>query len=631
MSDFGFMRCAVVSLSGKLLDCEGNAQKIIDEIEKADKEGCAVLSFQMLALTGVTCGDMFCHEAFLYKAEQQVVHIARATSGTNVCVMLGFPLKTNRALHNAIAIIQNGTITAIKMLPYDKKPFTAASPLCDEVRLADCNQSIPVVQNTLNCCLGERQFTVAVAGMTEPDNWPCADVIVAAGAVPCYAGYNFSETIQAFSKMSGSIVLFSNAGAMESTGERVYGGECCICEAGRLLAESDFLSGETVNPDKTPVCIADCDIQLTKNTCSSICPHGEPVRLRQYEGKKLLRPLEKFPYMPSFLQDSKTMPAAAETFFMQVLDYSAYALMRRLSSIGTDRVVLGISGGIDSTFALLVCVRCFVLQRKSIEGITAITMPCFGTTKRTKNNALQLAVSLGIRAETIDISKTVLSHFKDIGQDPQAHTVTFENAQARERTQVLMDKANQLGAIVVSASDLSEIALGWSTFAGDHISMFNTAASLPKTLLKKALHFFADKPHLFSAVNPKVFSKTMHSILETPISPELLPAQIDGTISQKTESIIGAYELHDFFTYHFVHNHFSKDKILFLAETAFADSYSSNEIKRCMDIFFKRFFANQFKRSCSPEGPAVLPTCLTGKSGWSTAADIPKSDFFNSL
>jgi len=654
MNEFGFMRFAVASVSSQLLNCSTNAEKIISLTRAADNQNTNLLLFQELTITGATCEDMFFSQELLQNARAALLQIVEASKNFSVIVSVGCPLIVDNLLYSTQVIIYAGKILAVIPLHQSLYPFRQYAGNEKNVQyLFDADYEIrfgnfPIHYNVTAGAI-KQHFSFRFADIDELRYNACnksydADVILVPTAIPNFVNDCFQESVKSFSRRQNSIVLFANASTGESSGENIFLGECGIFEDGKMLAFENIFSAANKTHDVcpttrsidltvSPFAISDADVQLVQNLSrnekksrlefstilQNTITHNElPIHINCNKlNTDLIYTVKANPYIPDF-----DTAGDEKKFFIDVLDYTAAALVRRLSAIGTDKTVLGISGGIDSTFALLVCARAMQFLRKPNDNIYAITMPCFGTTSRTKNNALTLAKNLLCRTEIIDIAKTVRSHFKDIAQNFNEHNTTFENAQARERTQVLMDKANQCGGIVVSASDLSEIALGWSTFAGDHISMYNVAASLPKTILRHAIKIFVTEAALFKSTNEKIFAKTLNDILLTPVSPELLPADSDGKISQKTESILGEYNLHDFFIFHFVRNKFTKNKILFLAEKAFAGVYSRSEIEKALSVFFKRFFTNQFKRSCSPEGVSVLPLSLSPRRNWNMPADL---------
>lgn len=652
MNEFGFLRFVSASVSLLLLDCSTNVEKIKTLARAADTQNAALLLTQELSLTGATCGDMFFSSALLENARAALLQLADASKNFSVLLSVGCPLTVEGTLYSTQVLISGGKILAVVPLnselpqfrPYvgNEKNLQFLFGVDYEIRFGN----FPFYCTVKNGSVSQRfsfRF-VSTRELRTGVRREVTDVLLLPAALPNFAGQSLREAVQSFSRMQNSIVLFANAGSGESSGEHIFLGDCAIFENGQALAfENIFSASQKISDDsaenravdftRSPLAVSDADVQLIQNRTrygkKRVPPHYPIMQTQTAEASfpicitvkqtndALQYAVKQNPYLPAV-----TNTADEENFFIAVLDYTAAALARRLSAVGTDKTVLGISGGIDSTFALLVCTRTMQLLRKPNENVYAITMPCFGTTGRTKTNAITLAKNLGCRYEIIDISKTVKSHFKDISHDYTMQDTTFENAQARERTQVLMDKANRCGGIVVSASDLSEIALGWSTFAGDHISMYNVAASVPKTVLRAALKIFANNASFFKSGNAKIFSKTIIDILQTPVSPELLPANSDNTISQKTETILGDYALHDFFIFHFVRNHFTKEKIVFLAEHAFTGVYSRLYIEKTAETFFKRFFTNQFKRSCSPEGVAVLPVSLSPRGEWTMPSDV---------
>ena len=649
MNTFGFIRCGVVSVPSKLLDSEHNAHLILYLAQQSEHDSIDILCCQELALTGATCGSLFFNNDFLENARLALLTLAESTKELNTVLCVGFPYSDSGALYSCYAVIHRGQIRAIIPLQTSVYPFANPKTQSKGTATLHTQYEVPFLTGTFQIQCGSVSATLKVTSL---NNIPFADpqfslscqdasIVICPSATHIYAGTSLRPSLKQFSKHYAAALLFINASPNESSGEHVFLGDCGIYELGQELTSINYLKSKPFSFNTNKCIFSDVDIQYiqqykqrhalsTSNEVSMNEPQPTllPIDLQTHQVAKLKYPLSPTPYIPDFSEDSCQVDE--ETFYTNILNYSALALARRLHAIGTNKMLLGISGGVDSTFALLVCVWSQLFQGKDTHSVHAITMPCFATTERTKNNALRLAQVLNCSTETIDISDTVKSHFHDIGHNENEYNTTFENAQARERTQVLLDKANSLGGIVVSASDLSEIALGWSTFAGDHISQYNVAASLPKTVLRKFLSFFANKGEIFKSNDTHLFHSIISDILDTPVSPELIPSHQANTIGQKTEDILGSYELHDFITWHFVKNNFTKEKILFLAKIAFAETYSEQEIERCVHLFFKRFFTNQFKRSCSPEGAAVLPISLSPRSSWCMPSDI-QPDFLTSF
>lgn len=645
MNNFGFIRTAACSVSSAALHCDVNADKIIGLVQRAEDAGAAIVLFQELSVTAATCGDLFFNKKLLDDARNAVVKITEATKNLEVLVSVGFPMALENKLYSVHALCHRGKIIALVPIQSDLKNFSHFSTGVINVKnFFALDYDIPFgnfsfelifsLSNNIKHCTVSFVNACADASNTNTNT----DIILIPYAKASYAHTDHTTRIKNFSYAQTAILVCANAGSAESSGENIFLGECGIYECGKTLAEGNIFSNTEsksahekkfpcMDLDRSPFAISDCDIQLIQNkklkaqrgtSAENFCEKNMlSITLKNAPQKNLLYTIEKFPYMPDLQNDTET-----RKFFTRILDYTALALARRLQAVHTEKLILGISGGIDSTFALLVCVRCMILLQKNCKNIFSFTIPCFGTSERTKNNAIELAENLNCTVQTIDITQSVLQHFSDIAQDYNKRDVCFENAQARERTQVLMDKANQLGGIVVSASDLSEIALGWSTFAGDSISMYNLASSLPKTVLRHALHFYAYTPEHFASADGKIFTKIVLDILDTPISPELLPTNADNSIAQKTEHILGAYELHDFFLFHFIQNNFSKEKILFLAECAFTDQYDRATIEKTLETFFKRFMRSQFKRSVAPEGASVLPLSLSPRGSWLMPSDL---------
>ena len=622
--NYGFIKTATAIPDCKVADCLYNSGQIIELLQEADRQEIEIIVFPELCITGYTCGDLFGQPLLLDEAEAALSRIVNATRQTKALAIVGCPLRQDNRLFNTAVVIGNGTIYGIvpkSFLPnykefYEKRWFCQADET-DKGSITCCNMEVPFGPRLL--------FTsgkVSLAVELCEDLWVAippasyhslhgANIIANLSASNDLVGkHNYLR--QLITQQSVSAYLYASAGPGESSTDVVFGGNGIIAENGIILAESRRFS------DSPQLTISEIDIErlmcerlgntgftdcIDKNSYRTI-----PIELPHYSITRLSRKIDPYPFIPHIEQ--LLNERCEEIFNIQVS-----GLVKRLKHTNAKTAVVGISGGLDSTLALLVAVRAFDrlnLSRKQIQGIT---MPGFGTTDRTYNNALDLMYSLGVTIQEIGIEKACLQHFKDIGHDVSVHDVTYENSQARERTQILMDIANQSNGLVIGTGDLSELALGWATYNGDHMSMYGVNGSIPKTLVKYLVEWVA---------NHKVDDAsrlTLLDIVDTPISPELIPADENGNIKQKTEDLVGPYELHDFFLYHFLRFGSHPSKIYFLAQKAFAGIYDNATVKKWLYTFCRRFFQQQFKRSCLPDGPKVGSVSLSPRGDWRMPSD----------
>ena len=619
----GFIKIGCATPDLKLADCEYNASRIIELIKEAEVKGVKIVCFPELAITGYTCGDLFLQEALLDSAKNELLNIIEETENIDIVSIIGIPLEHGGKLYNCAVVVNKGNIigaTAKRNIPnynefYEARHFTPADKkLCADIRLNE-RYIVHLEEKVFSCeNMPELTFGIEIC----EDLWvssPPSESLAANGAKIIF---NLSASdemigkaeyrrtlIKARSGSSACAYAYADAGVGESTQDMVFAGHDIIAENGSILAESKaFSKGLTT---------ADIDIRKldherrrmntfeTENNLNSVSFSLDITET------KLNRYFPRTPFVPS---DKESLDNRCS----EILTMQAVGLMTRLRHIGCKTAVLGLSGGLDSTLALIVTVRAFDMLGLDKKGINTITMPCFGTTDRTYNNALELSKAYGTTLSEINIVKSVTQHFSDIEQSAEIHDITYENSQARERTQVLMDKANQLGGIVIGTGDLSELALGWATYNGDHMSMYAVNASIPKTLVRWLVKYEAD-------ISEGYLKKVLIDILETPVSPELLPPEQDGTISQKTEDIVGPYELHDFFMYYMLRFGFSPSKIFRIACIAFAEAYSEETIMKWLKTFYRRFFSQQFKRSCLPDGPKVGTVTLSPRGDWRMPSD----------
>ena len=636
---YGFINIASAIPSVKVADCRYNTDEIIRLIDDADQKGAEIVVFPELSITSYTCQDLFHQQILLKEAEKGIEKIIDHSQTSDIIAIVGVPVVVGSLLLNCAAVIQRGILLGLipkTFLPnysefYEKRWFSSARDIPYDITIEYAKQSILITKRpTLFQTSEGAKFGIEIC----EDLWapvPPSNTLTVQGADIIFNLSASDELIdkhkyllnlisqQSARNMSGYV--YSSCGFGESTQDVVYAGNALVFENGKIVAENKRFSLEP------QLVVAQIDIERLRSerTLNSTFATAEALAKDEprviesvapaYEKKSfsLLRDINPTPFVPSneIMQDR-----CDEIFNIQVL-----GLAKRLVHTRSKRVVIGISGGLDSTLALLVCVKTFDKLGMSRKGILGVTMPGFGTTDRTYQNALSLMESLGIEMREISIADAVRQHFKDIGHDIDNHDVTYENSQARERTQILMDLSNKEGALVVGTGDLSELALGWATYNGDHMSMYGVNASIPKTLIRYLVRSVAESDGI-----DKKSHDTLLDIIDTPISPELTPADEKGNIKQKTEDLVGPYELHDFFLYYMLRHGFSPEKILFLAKHAFKtgtseEKYDEETIKRWLGVFMRRFFSQQFKRSCLPDGPKVGSVSLSPRGDWRMPSD----------
>ncbi|MDR1560236.1 MAG: NAD(+) synthase [Clostridiales bacterium] len=627
--NYGYVRVAAATLELRVGDCGFNAKTIIETLKEAAGHGAEIIVFPELCVTGYTCGDLFLQESLLRDATDALGMIAEAAAGLNLLTVVGLPYAVDGKLFNCAAVIYEGVVLGLipkTYLPnysefYEARHFIPGpSPECSFTAKTPSGQALFSSATRFQFDdLPEMILSVEIC----EDLWaviPPSSQHVQAGAT-VIANLSASNEITGKDDYRRSLVtgqsasgicayIYACAGEDESTTDLVFGAHNIIAENGRILAESPRF--------KNGVTYADIDVRYLsgerrKNTTfRHNMDHYATVTVNRsaYPAKShtnLLRRVDPAPFAPSD-------PAARAKRCEEILTLQALGLKKRLKHLNMSNVALGISGGLDSTLALLVCAKAFDLLKLPRSGIHCITMPCFGTSSRTYENAGKLSRLVGGTLREVPIAAAVNQHFSDIGHDPAIHDLTYENSQARERTQVLMDISSQVHGLVVGTGDLSELALGFATYNGDHMSMYGVNASVPKTLIRYLIAYVAD------TCGSKDLTDVLYAILDTPVSPELLPPE-DGVISQKTENILGPYEAHDFFLYHMMRLGFPPEKILYLAKIAFEDRYTEAELTNWLIVFYKRFFANQFKRSCLPDGPKVGSVALSPRGDWRMPSD----------
>lgn len=602
----GFVKVAAVTPKLKVADTVYNGKIIREYMRETWEAGAKVVVFPELCVTGYTCGDLFLQEKLLKSAAEELMELAACSSAYDAIYFVGLPYVVNGKLYNMAAAISGGEVLGMvpkTWLPnynefYEMRHFTSGAELDTEIALPN-GDVVSVSTDLIFVCKEMPKLTIGVELCEDlwAPNPPSirhalagANVIVnlsASDEITGKAHYR-RELVDGQSARLVCGYIYASAGDGESTQDVVYSGHDIIAENGHLLAEKRFSNG---------VCEAELDverIEADRRRMTTFVTEDTHMRISfslRVAETQLTRYVDRAPFVPS-------NAAERDARCDEILMIQALGLKKRLEHTGSQTAVIGISGGLDSTLALLVTVKAFDLLGRDRSGIVAVTMPGFGTTDRTYDNAVKLIRCLGAEFVEVDIKNAVNVHFADIGQDASVHDVTYENGQARERTQILMDLANKRNGMVIGTGDLSELALGWATYNGDHMSMYAVNASVPKTLVRHLVRYYAD------TCADTLLQDTLMDVLDTPVSPELLPPE-DGKISQKTEDLVGPYELHDFFLYHMLRFGSAPAKIYRLAKIAFADVYDDAFIMKWLKTFYRRFFAQQFKRSCLPDGPKV--------------------------
>lgn len=632
---YHFIKVAAAVPQVKVADCLFNQEHILKTIADAHKAQVKVLVFPELCVTAYTCADLFFQTPLILGAEKAIAAIAAATIDVDMLLAIGVPVICDNQTFNCAALLHKGRILGLvpkTLLPnynefYEERWFACGADLLSE-EIFFAGQMVPIGADLIFAAPNIPYLKVGVEicedlwGPIPPSSYLSmygATLLLNLSASNELAGkphYRRQLVSQQSSRCIAAYV-YSSAGLGESTQDAVFSGHSMIYENGHFLGETRSFSMEN------QLVIADVDLELLANERrkhSTFMTHlstaeGQrfyrEVKFDMDEGilGEFLRPISPKPFLPA--QDENLNTRCHDIFMIQ-----ATGLARRMSHTHADSLVIGISGGLDSTLALLVCVKACDFLGISREKVLGITMPGFGTTDRTYLNALNLMKSLGITMREIPIREAALQHFKDIGHDPTLHNVTYENTQARERTQILMDIANQTNGLVVGTGDLSELALGWATYNGDHMSMYGVNAGIPKTLVRILVHSVAINGEVDEAA-----SKILLDVIDTPVSPELLPPDEKGNINQKTEDLVGPYDIHDFFLYQIIRFGFAPTKVLFLAEKSFQGTYDRETLLKWLKNFYRRFFTQQFKRSCLPDGPKVGTLSLSPRSDWRMPTD----------
>lgn len=626
--EHGFVKVAAAIPSVRVADCIYNAAQLKELIQKASEAGVQLIAFPELSITSYSCLDLFSGKLLLDQAEKTLLDLVHSTRDLQVLTVVGIPLRTENRLINAAVVFQQGHILGVVPKTYlpnykefqEQRWFTSANDLQhDTIRIG--NSNYPMGSHLLF-----ESGSISIGIELCEDLW----VPVPPSSLLAMQGANIIVNLSASNELIGkntylrslisqqsarciSGYVYASAGFGESTTDLVFAGNAIIAENGTILASSKrFEQKEQLVINEIDIDNLQHDRQINTGFCKGLenMIYPNPVRIpfgiSPVEGA-LTRIIDAYPFVPSGVALTERCE--------EIFDIQVSGLAKRVLHTHSKTVVVGISGGLDSTLALLVCVKTFDVLGLSRKQILGITMPGFGTTDRTYQNALDLMKSLGITSREVSIKAACLQHFEDIGQDANVHDITYENSQARERTQLLMDIANKENGLVIGTGDLSELALGWATYNGDHMSMYGVNSSIPKTLVRSLVEWVA---------NYRVDEQsriTLLDIADTPISPELIPADENGNIKQKTEDLVGPYELHDFFLYHFLRFGATPAKIFYLAERAFGQKYSRAIIKKWLHTFFRRFFMQQFKRSCLPDGPKVGSVSLSPRGDWRMPSD----------
>lgn len=606
----GFIKVAAATPKIKVADPAYNTEEILKIVDETEKNGASILVFSELTISGYTCGDLFLQQPLLTECKNQLLRIVKATENKSMLVVVGCPIVIKQKLYNCAVVISDGSILGIvpkTHLPnysefYELRHFTSGEGLEEDLWFGEEFGYVNVAVNQLFKCKEIPELVVACE-ICE-DLWvplpPSTYHAMAGATVICNPSASVETTTKEsyrrslVSNQSARLLaayIYADAGEGESTQDVVYSGHHLICENGSVLAEAKRFTNEIIYADIDVQKLAAERRKMTSFPGGQTDDYFEQEFSLEVKENKITRTFPKAPFVPDN-QDERDKRCD------EILSLQSMGLKKRLEHTNCKHAVVGISGGLDSTLAVLVTARAFDLLDIPRENLICVTMPCFGTTDRTYQNAVSLIKELGATLKEVRIEKAVRQHFADIGHDENNHDVTYENSQARERTQILMDMANQYNGMVIGTGDMSELALGWATYNGDHMSMYAVNCSVPKTLVRYLVLYYAE------TTENKKLSEVLMDVLDTPVSPELLPP-VDGVISQKTEDLVGPYELHDFFLYYMLRFGFPKAKLYRMAKLTFDGVYDDETIKKWLDKFYWRFFSQQFKRSCLPDGPKV--------------------------
>ena len=625
----GFLKVCAVSPRVTVAGVQSNLNAALQEIEKANKNKVQILVFPELFLSGYTCGDLFLQTALQDACKSALTAVCRATENSALVVVIGLPLKFGASLYNCAAVVQNGMVVAVipkTYIPnyneyYEKRWFASGDGVNGTIKLNE--QEVPFGQTLVRLSDDAVLGVELCEDLWTPSTPSTSLALSGANIIVNLSASNEVVTKNDYRKnlicMQSAkdfcAYIYASAGVGESTTDLVFSGACTVAENGALLSEGERFA---FNGSMAEACI---DIEklnaerahntsftdAAKKLKEKLSEVSTPVEVSDLEYNEVNRSFDPHPFVPS---DS----AEKDERCREILSIQSHALAKRMSHIGAKKAIIGISGGLDSTLALLVTARALKIINLPNENMICVTMPGFGTTDRTYQNAVDLIHAFGATFMEISIRNAARGHMADIGHDESVHDITYENTQARERTQILMDLANKHGAVLVGTGDLSELALGWCTYNADHMSMYGVNAGVPKTLVRHLVRNEAQQL-------PEEISKILNDILDTPVSPELLPPDENGNIQQKTEETLGPYEVHDFYLYHFLRFGTRPEKLLFMASRAFAGIYSEEQLKNWLKLFVRRFFTNQFKRSCLPDGPKVGSASLSPRGDWRMPSD----------
>lgn len=605
-----FNKVAAATPLLRVADTNYNAEKIIEIINDATKKGAEIIVFPELCITSASCGDMFKNGSLLISAKKALSRIIEETKNLNSTNIVGLPIASNGKIYNCAVVFKKGEIinvTSKQFLSHNESRwFSYTNNPSDILKTLGGLDIIQTTYNNISVAIGKDLAVYC-------ENYS-SEIVAVPFVFPELIGYydNIQNRLKSISKTKQNVIILASAGMGESSTDYAYAGATLIVENGKILAEGKRFS------NKNSFIISEIDLNQKKQEKNN---NNNSINSSNFETENNI----EFPYENDFenilrskIRQNPFIPEDKDTLSKrceEIFNIQTYALIKRFEHTHCNKAVIGISGGLDSTLALLVVANAFDKMGIDRGNITAITMPGFGTTNRTYNNAVNMIKELGATFKEISIKNACLQHFKDIEHDINIHDVTYENSQARERTQILMDYANKIGALHMGTGDMSELALGWATYNGDHISMYNVNCSIPKTLAKYMVAWVAQN-------NDGAIRDILMDVVNTPISPELTPADENGNIKQKTEDIVGPYELHDFFIYYLLRYNFSVNQIFTLAKTAFDGKYENDYIKHWLKIFIRRFFTQQFKRSCLNDGPAVGIISLSPRGGLNMPSDI---------
>ncbi len=625
----GFLKVCAVSPRVTVAGVQSNLNAALQEIEKANKNNVQILVFPELFLSGYTCGDLFLQTALQDACKSALTAVCRATENSALVVVIGLPLKFGASLYNCAAVVQNGMVVAVvpkTYIPnyneyYEKRWFASGDGVNGTIKLNE--QEVPFGQTLVRLSDDAVLGVELCEDLWTPSTPSTSLALSGANIIVNLSASNEVVTKNDYRKnlicMQSAkdfcAYIYASAGVGESTTDLVFSGACTVAENGALLSEGERFA---FNGSMAEACI---DIEklnaerahntsftdAAKKLKEKLSEVSTPVEVSDLEYNEVNRSFDPHPFVPS---DT----AEKDERCREILSIQSHALAKRMSHIGAKKAIIGISGGLDSTLALLVTARALKILNLPNENMICVTMPGFGTTDRTYQNAVDLIHAFGATFMEISIRNAARGHMADIGHDESVHDITYENTQARERTQILMDLANKHGAVLVGTGDLSELALGWCTYNADHMSMYGVNAGVPKTLVRHLVRSEAQQL-------PEEISKILNDILDTPVSPELLPPDENGNIQQKTEETLGPYEVHDFYLYHFLRFGTRPEKLLFMASRAFAGIYTEEQLKNWLKLFVRRFFTNQFKRSCLPDGPKVGSASLSPRGDWRMPSD----------